>query len=135
MDQAYAPTHLAASQQGRAAAVLAKAFRDDPMTRYLVPDDGQRVRLLPWVFGGAVRYALRYGEVYTTPDLAGVACWLPPGNTTVTTGRMLRGGMTVAPPRVWPAGLRFGLTGSRRLGAMTAYMDGVHQRRAPGPHW
>jgi GNAT superfamily N-acetyltransferase len=67
--------------------------------------------------------------------LAGVACWLPPGNTMVTTGRMLRGGMAVAPPRVWPAGLRFGLTGSRRLGAMTAYMDGVHQRRAPGPHW
>ena len=45
------PTHetmrLEAAQIDRASATLARAFQDDPMMRYVLPNDARRARLLP----------------------------------------------------------------------------------------
>ena len=81
MTESQGPVRLAAQHINQTAEVLARAFQNDPMLKYLVPDDIRRARLLPSFFGLVVRYCLRYGEVYTTANLEGVACWLPPGNT------------------------------------------------------
>src|SRR5690242_13762627 len=91
------PIRLPAHQLDRAPEVLALAFRNDPMLKYLVPEDARRVRLLPSFFGTVVRYCLRYGEVYTTATVDGVACWLSPANPTPTIGRILRIGIHVSP--------------------------------------
>ncbi len=122
------PIRLQANQLSQASEVMAQAFQNDPMLQYLVPDDTKRVRLLPSFFGTVVRYCLRYGEVYTTETLDGVACWLPPGNTTPTIGRMLRIGIHVSP-------LQFGWIGIRRFMTLATYTDAVHKRFAPGKHW
>jgi len=57
---------LPAHQLGQASEVMARAFQNDPLLKYLVPNDVRRIRLLPSFFGTVVRYCLRYGEVYTT---------------------------------------------------------------------
>ena len=112
----------------RVAAVLARAFQDDPLMRYAIPDGDERRRLLPWLIGLNVRYGCRYGAVYVTPGYEGAAVWLPPGQTTMTLRRMLRAGMFAAPPRVrWPI--------LRRLAATGNYATTLHERCAPGPHW
>src|SRR5437868_742361 len=68
----------------RASEVMARAFFRDPLYQYLIPDEARRKRLLPSFQDITIRYALRYGEVYTTPSLDGLACWLSPGHTTPT---------------------------------------------------
>lgn len=112
----------------RAADTLARAFQVDPLMRYAIPDDGERRRLLPFLVGLNVRYGCRYGEVYATPDYAGVAVWLPPRQTTVSRGRMLRVGMFAAVARMrW--------TILRRLNAAGRRAATLHERHAPGQHW
>src|SRR5437764_15344229 len=105
------PKRLESRQRDQASEVMARAFQNDPMLKYLVPDDARRARLLPSFFGTVVRYCLRYGGVYTTATLDGMACWLPPDNTTPTIGRMLRIGIHVSP-------VQFGWVGLRRYIAL-----------------
>jgi len=62
------------------AAVLARAFLDDPLMRFILPDEGARRRRLPRLF--RISLGLQYlptGEVYTTSDRAGASLWSPPG--------------------------------------------------------
>ena len=78
------PVLLEASEKGRASEVLAQAFHDDPMWTYIFPDSDERARSLHNLWQALVGYCLVYGEVYTTPQAKGVACWLAPGNTEQT---------------------------------------------------
>ena len=120
---------LAKPQVRAASGTLARAFRDDPVSRYLFPEDEKRARLLPWYLGSAVRYCLPYGEVYATESLDGIAAWLPPGKTRMSNlWHMLRSGMLLAPLKVRPAEFS-------RLIAFGAYADAAHKRCAPGRHW
>ncbi len=71
---------LADSQIPAAAATLARAFHDDPLMVYAIPDQAERARLLPDVYARMVRFGTLAGEVYATASaLDGVALWLPPG--------------------------------------------------------
>jgi GNAT superfamily N-acetyltransferase len=70
---------LADSQIPAAAATLARAFHDDPLMVYAIPDPAARARLLPDVYARMIRFGILTGEVYATADtLDGVALWLPP---------------------------------------------------------
>ncbi len=60
--------------------VLARAFDDDPVPRWLFRGDRRRRRGLRKFFAIQLRHTyLERGEVYTTEDLAGAALWSPPG--------------------------------------------------------
>ena len=61
-----------------AATTLARAFHDDPLMFYAIPDPAERVRLLPDVYARMIRFGTLAGEVYATADVEGVALWLPP---------------------------------------------------------
>lgn len=119
---------LEAAQVDRAVATLARAFRDDPMQRYVIPDDARRARLQPWVLGALVRYCLLYGEVHTTPGLDGVACWLPPDSSMTNVWGMLRSGILLAP-------LRLGPVAFSRFMVLSAYMEATRERVVSVPHW
>src|SRR5579863_6062759 len=92
----WTPVHVGARTSGesigRIAALLARAFANDPEMLAALPDPAQRARVLPRLIGLNVRYGCLYGEVYTTPQLDGAAIWLPPGATTFTFGRIARSG-------------------------------------------
>ena len=126
--QGYTPTSLASSQQSRAAELLARAFQDDPLFRYVIPQEGRRAETLSWLFGRVVRYALLYGQVYTTPAVAGIVCWLPPGQTELTLGRVFRTGLQSIV-------CRFGLAAYSRYSNNQRYLNRTHKRCAPEHHW
>jgi GNAT superfamily N-acetyltransferase len=69
----------------RVAATVAAAFFDDPVTRWLLPDDTRRQQLAGPLFRLYVEPYLRHGETYLTSDGAGAAVWLPPGAELFTT--------------------------------------------------
>jgi ribosomal protein S18 acetylase RimI-like enzyme len=128
MAQLSEPTRLTRSKIPRASDVLGRAFQDDPLMKYLMPEDTRRARLLPRFLGTCVRYGYLYGEVYATAGPDGVAVWLTPANPTLTYGGMFRSGMLAA-------SLRFGLAGVGRFMNLGRYTDELHRRSVPGPHW
>jgi ribosomal protein S18 acetylase RimI-like enzyme len=119
---------LVPSLRDSAARVLAEAFQDDPVYRFIIPDDARRARDLPWLFRRVAQYSLLYGDAYTTPNVEGVASWLPPGGTKLTLGRMIRVGL----PGIVP---RFGWAAFQRMEDIMAHGDELHAQYAHAPHW
>ncbi len=117
-------------QLGQAAKTLTQAFLTDPMWTAVLPDDRTRERLMRPMWRALLRYTNVFGEVRTTDDAAGAACWLAPNATKTTTLRMIRAGMGL-PFAVmrFPRPERF-----RFLQAMS-FIDGLHARHMPDPHW
>ncbi len=126
--QSHGAVRLDASQKDRAAAVLARAFRDDPIQQYVIPDDDRRARVAPWTFGAAIRYCLPHGGVYAALAIGGVACWLPPGVGAADALGMIRSGKISAPLRLGPAAFL-------RFMGIASYMTAERKRLVPTPHW
>lgn len=108
---------------------LARAFMDDPLNCYVLPDEERRWKLLSWTFPRWVRTATRPGNAYTTPDFAGGALWRSPDlGTWIWIWDQLRAGILLAPFKLYPAELlRFG----RVHGEATRRM----RRSITSPHW
>ena len=85
---------------------MARAFDNDPLWKYLVPDETRRAQALSLSMNILVRYSLLYGKIYTTTTLDGVACWLPPSETTPSFSRLLRIGIRSAPFQLGWIGFR-----------------------------
>ena len=124
------PVPLEASQKERANEVLTKAFHDDPMWTYIFPDSTERARSLNWLWQALINYTLVYGEIYTNPEVNGVACWLSPGNTQQTFWRMLRTGMGFA-----RAVLKYEEGARRRFLNVMSHADDEHKRLMKTGHW
>jgi GNAT superfamily N-acetyltransferase len=62
-------------------AIVARAFAPLPLTRWLVPDDGEaRVAALGGQFEMLVAHGMRHGDVYVGGNAEGVAVWFPAGD-------------------------------------------------------
>jgi len=67
----------------RIAPALARAFDDDPMFGWILPDANTRAQRLATFFAGLARHVfLPIGASVRLPDHAGAALWLPPGVST-----------------------------------------------------
>ena len=109
--------------------VLARAFYDDPLMTYIVPDDARRTKSLDWFMSAAAKYGDKYGEVHTTAGaIQGDAIWLPPGETKMLTGRMAKTGLLMAP-------FKFGMGSFMRFTKVMNIFEDLHERDMPEPHW
>jgi ribosomal protein S18 acetylase RimI-like enzyme len=119
---------LHSHQQQAAAGVLARAFFNDPLMRYYLPDLARRERVMPYIMRVGLRYSLFYGQVYTTAGLEGMACWLPPGQSGMAILGLLRASLGVLPPNLgWEA--------FHRIRQVEPAIDRIHHACVPGPHW
>ncbi len=112
-----------------AAGVFARAFFDYPMMTYIWPDPLRRKRFFKWYSECAVGYALRYGDAYTTPDIAGICMWLPPTQPYLSIIRSFRAGFFPL-----PYAIGFKNYVQRNLQNDIATMR-AHKQSIPGPHW
>lgn len=72
--------HATDADRDHVAGVLARAFFDDPVAMWMLPDDDRRRRLGPRAYEMFLRHMfLPHGEVYTDRDRRGAALWAPPG--------------------------------------------------------
>jgi ribosomal protein S18 acetylase RimI-like enzyme len=75
----------------RLAAILARAFYDDPAMRWVISDDGRRHRLLERSFSLYLRKLwFRQDECYTTAGVVGAIVWELPGQWKVGVRDQLR---------------------------------------------
>ena len=98
------------------------------MYTHIFADIDERLRSLRWLWRAVAGCCLLYGEVYATPTVNGVACWLPPGSTEWTFWRLLRAGMPLAI-------MRLGSEARRRFLDVLGHTDELHKRLVSRPHW
>lgn len=69
--------------------VLGRAFFDDPVMQWMVPDDARRATALPRIFAAMTRHHFLAGDAvelaHRTGDLGAAALWDPPGRWKTTT--------------------------------------------------
>jgi GNAT superfamily N-acetyltransferase len=88
---------LAPHQLTKASQIVAAAFFDYPMFTFYFPDPKRRARYLPWYLGNVLKCALRYGDVFTNPEITGVAFTLPPGHTKISMLEYIQNGFLLSP--------------------------------------
>jgi len=121
---------LERAQRARAVDSLARAFGKDPMWSTIVPDDAVRTEALRPIWDALIGFATAYGAAYTTPEGAGAACWVAPGNTRTTVWKLVRTGMAL--PR---AMMRLPKDARERFFAMMRFIDRQHGELMTGRHW
>ncbi len=119
---------LPADRIQAAGEVLARAFYNDPLVTYLLPDEPTRAPPLAWLMRSSVKFGHLYGCVFTTPNLEAVSVCLTPQSPPGNLWRLLRSGMAFAP--LTPGRRRYDRVASafRPLGSW-------HCRDAPERHW
>jgi ribosomal protein S18 acetylase RimI-like enzyme len=73
---------MARRDRANAVVTLSRAFQDDPLLCFLVPDPLSRARALLTIMNSVLVDAAPLGEVWVArqgPTITGVAGWLPPG--------------------------------------------------------
>src|SRR5262245_31850762 len=120
---------LTIEQIPQVAAVLARAFQDDPLQHYLFPIAAERARLLPALFRVVLHNGLRAGEVWTTAGAAaGAAIWEPVGWAEITHDQVEQ-----ADPNQLPSAI--GTAAFERLTPFFGYLQALHGRDVPTRHW
>jgi ribosomal protein S18 acetylase RimI-like enzyme len=127
--ETYGVARLTVEQIPQMAAVLARAFQDDPLQHYLFPAAAERARLMPALFRVALHHGLRAGEVWTTAGATlGLAAWEPLGWAEITHDQVEQ-----ADPNELPSAI--GTAAFERLTSFVAYLGALHRRDVPGRHW
>ena len=120
--------HFPVDKLKTAGIVLSKAFRHDPVFSFLIPDTNQRLKTLNLYFQHVIKYGLRYGEVYSSPNLEGITVWLPPNNPSHTRWKAIKTGVLVLPFKVkWKY-----LASQNKF---HKFSDNLHKKLVPYPHW
>ncbi|MCA1993231.1 MAG: GNAT family N-acetyltransferase [Coleofasciculus sp. S288] len=121
---------LKQAQIEKASAVLANAFDNDPVFRYVAPKQEQsRANALKWICKTALKYSQPYNHIYTTTeDLKGVAAWIPPGHSSLNILQLLQAGLYALP-------FKLGWNKIGRCMSLLSEMDEFHERDMPHQHW
>src|SRR4030043_480956 len=120
---------LTLKERDAGVAVLGRAFAEYELLLYYFPDEKKR-RAVADSFGFiAVSICLKYGEVYATSEkLEGVAAWLSPGKAPFGVWQIIRS----VPLSTL---VRFGRQGAGRMRSYGRFVDNLHRRLVPYPHW
>ena len=119
---------LTESEIEPAAETLARAFHDYPTFVYFFPDAAERKEKSPLLCPFFVRFGILYGEVYaTSPNLEGVAIWLPSDKADSTPEEAVRAGILPIIPKI-------GQDALDRLVNVGTFLNGIHKVFAPLPH-
>jgi ribosomal protein S18 acetylase RimI-like enzyme len=107
------------------AAMLARAFLDDPVAVWASPSDRLRPSVLERFHGARLRQLICHEEIWTTPGLDSAAVWAPPGRWRTSARDDLALLASMRRPRLLP-----------RLPFVVGGLLAVERRHPPAPpHW
>ncbi len=120
---------LTKSNLTRGIEVLVNAFWDDPLNLYFIPESENRRKLFSEYLKFRLRFAIKYGEVYSTsPDFEGIAAWFPPGMSNMTYFRMMRvGGLKLI--------RLLGINTISKMNRVASHVARLRKQRLLEPHW
>jgi ribosomal protein S18 acetylase RimI-like enzyme len=128
-DQTNRLLRLTAKDRDAGAVVLGRAFAEYELFRHYFPDERERRAAADTTGFIALSICLKYGEVYASSEkLEGVAAWLPPGKAPSGGWQTIRS----VPLSVL---FRSARQGAGRMRAYGRYIDHLHRRLVPYPHW
>jgi len=109
--------------------LFAKVFANDPMTIHMILDEEERLEFTADYFRVRIKYGIIYGEVYATSEnFEGVAVWISPKYTDMTTWRMFRiGGMKLF--------RKVGKQITEKMMEILSYTSELHHKTIDVPHW
>ncbi len=120
---------LGRRQRAKAAGVVSAAFFNYPMFTGYFPDPKKRAHIMPWYLGNVLRCAMRYGEVYTTPEVSGVIFILPPSHSILSQSEYARHGFLLTP-------VVLGLKAYKRSQECEKFVEDTRERIMLGrPHY
>lgn len=111
-----------------ASEVLARAFRDDDFTKYILDGKKKKHEKLARIFQVALKFGLLYGEVYTTENLEAICNWFLPDQYKRPTWRWIRSG---ALGMLKEVGLNF----LKRENPTTDLREELRFEHIKTPHW
>lgn len=115
----------ASGDVGTLGALLARAFADDPVARFVMPSDRRRPPGLRSYFQGQLRtHRPPVGLALTTPERSGAAVWSAPGTLAPSSPWALWAALTSLP---WLLG--------RHTGRALGFLRQVFELRPVEPHW
>lgn len=128
-DQTNKLLRLTRKDRDAGAAVLGRAFTEYEMLRYYFQDEAERHAVAVTFGFVALSVCFKYGEAYaSSAKMEGVAAWLPPGKAPFGGWQIIRS----VPLSVL---FRFGRQGASRIQAYGRYIDNMHRKLVPYPHW
>jgi hypothetical protein len=128
-DQTGELLRLTLKERDAGAAVLGWAFTEYELFRYYFRDETERRAAADTFAFISLSLCLKYGEVYTSSEkLEGVAAWLPPGKAPFGGWQIIRS----VPLSIL---VRFGRQGAGRMWAYGRFVDALHRKLVPYPHW
>jgi ribosomal protein S18 acetylase RimI-like enzyme len=104
------------------AAMLARAFHDDPVTAWFIRNESRRPRYAQRFFAWQLHRLLGQEQVHVADDGSGAALWALPGRWRESTWQALRLFVALVPSLV------------THLPAATRGVDRVEKRHPPEPH-
>ncbi|MHA2200380.1 MAG: GNAT family N-acetyltransferase [Candidatus Thorarchaeota archaeon] len=117
------------SELDKGVEILVNAFWDDPLNLYFIPESQNRRKLFSDYLHVRLKFAVRYGEVYSTsPNFEGIAAWFPPRKSDLTYFRLLRVGFL---------GLirLLGMKTVSRMNRVGSHGTKIRKQYLPEPHW
>lgn len=120
---------LEETQIERATETFIDAFSKDPMFEYLFPQAENRKNKISRTFWKAtLRYCQQLNHVYTTPEIKGVAAWIPPENFPLKIFRLLQLGLYKIP-------FQIGLKRLIKFAPLFSLLEKYHKLDMHQPHW
>ena len=128
-DQSNKLLRLTRKDRDAGAAVLGRAFTEYELLRHYFHDKKERRAVADTFSFILLSVSLKYGEVYASSEkLEGVAAWLPPGKATFGGWQIIRS----VPLSII---FRFARLGASRMWVYGRYVDNLHRKLVPYPHW
>ena len=111
------------------AVVLGRAFTEYELLQYYFHDERERRAVAVTLAFIELSVCLKYGEVYASSvRLEGVSAWLPPGKAPF-------GGLQIIRTVPLSVLFRLGRQGASRMWGYGRYVDNLHRKLVPYPHW
>ena len=109
------------------ATVLSPTLYNEPLLKYLFPDEEMRRTVLLWFFRSIARSGQVSGEIYVTERIEDGAVWISRGDT-VPLEYLVRTGIFTTP-------FKSGWSSLRRCINLCAQLKAAHDRLVKGTHW